>query len=111
MTYLLDDLETAGLIERRPDPADRRARQVVATKRGANLLAALDDRLRTAEARLLTPLEPTARESFRAQVRSLATGIEAVDPLGSPCDLAEAVDAELPVPRRTARSAQSRQRP
>src|ERR1700728_3173079 len=25
MTYLLDDLERAGLIERRPDPADRRA--------------------------------------------------------------------------------------
>ena len=26
MTYLLDDLEAANLIERRPDPADRRAR-------------------------------------------------------------------------------------
>ena len=27
MTYLIDDLEKAGLVERRPDPADRRARQ------------------------------------------------------------------------------------
>jgi DNA-binding transcriptional MocR family regulator len=34
MTYLLDDLEAAGLIERRPDPADRRARRVVATQLG-----------------------------------------------------------------------------
>jgi DNA-binding MarR family transcriptional regulator len=25
MTYLLDDLEDAGLVQRRPDPADRRA--------------------------------------------------------------------------------------
>jgi DNA-binding MarR family transcriptional regulator len=108
MTYLLDDLEAAGLIERRPDPADRRARQVIATKRGAKLLAALDDRLQAAEAQLLTPLEPKARESFRAQVRLLATHIDVLDPLDSPCDLADAVDTELPVPRRTARSARSR---
>src|SRR5437016_8388891 len=52
MTYLLDDLEAASLIERRPDPADRRARRIVATKQGTRLLAALDDRLQTAEAHL-----------------------------------------------------------
>ncbi|MCW2669904.1 MAG: MarR family transcriptional regulator [Frankiales bacterium] len=108
MTYLLDDLESAGLIERRPDPADRRARRIVATKQGTKLLAALNDRLQTAEAHLLTPLDPKARESFRAQLRVLATHIDAVDPLESPCDLADAVDAELPVPRRTAREARSR---
>ena len=33
MTYLLDDLEGAGLVERRPDPADRRARRIVAARR------------------------------------------------------------------------------
>jgi DNA-binding MarR family transcriptional regulator len=108
MTYLLDDLEAAGLIERRPDPADRRARRIVATRQGTKLLAALDDRLQTAEAHLLTPLDPKARESFRAQVRVLATHIDALDPPDSPCDLADAVDAELPVPRRTARSARVR---
>lgn len=108
MTYLLDDLEAVGLIERRPDPADRRARRIVATRKGTRLLAALDDRLQTAEARLLSPLDPTARESFRAQVRVLATQVDAVDPLESPCDLADVVDAELPAPRRTARSPRSR---
>ncbi len=34
MTYLLDDLEAAGLIERRPDPSDRRARRLAATPHG-----------------------------------------------------------------------------
>jgi DNA-binding MarR family transcriptional regulator len=34
MTYLLDSLAEAGLVERRPDPADRRARRIVATARG-----------------------------------------------------------------------------
>ena len=38
MTYLLDDLEAAGLIERRPDPADRRARRIVATPPGRDSL-------------------------------------------------------------------------
>jgi DNA-binding MarR family transcriptional regulator len=108
MTYLLDDLEAAGLIERRPDPADRRARRIVATRKGTKLLAALDDNLRTAEARLLSPLDPAARESFRAQVRVVATRAEALDPLESPCDLEDVVDAELPAPRRTVRPARSR---
>jgi DNA-binding MarR family transcriptional regulator len=108
MTYLLDDLETARVIERRPDPADRRARRVVATHRGTELLTELDGRLRAAEAYLLAPLDQEARESFRAQVRLLATRIDALDPLDSPCELAEEVDAELPSPRRPARATHSR---
>ncbi len=34
MTYLLDDLERAGLVARRPDPADRRAGTLRLTPRG-----------------------------------------------------------------------------
>src|SRR5258708_7137666 len=48
MTYLIDDLEAAKLIERRPDPADRRARRIVATQLVTELLTALDDLLRAA---------------------------------------------------------------
>jgi DNA-binding MarR family transcriptional regulator len=107
MTYLLDDLEAAGVIERRPDPADRRARRVVATQHGIELLTALNDRLRAAEDYLLAPLDQKAIGSFRTQVRLLATRIDALDPLDSPCELAEEVDAELPTPRRPAHSARS----
>src|ERR1700742_1430962 len=39
MTYLVDDLVEAGLVERRQNPDDRRQRQVVATKRGRQLIA------------------------------------------------------------------------
>jgi DNA-binding MarR family transcriptional regulator len=108
MTYLLDDLEGAGLIERRPDPADRRARHVVITPQGTELLATLDDRLRAAESHLLTPLDPEARASFRAQVRLLATQVDSLDPVDSACELAAEVDAELPTPRRPVRSARVR---
>jgi DNA-binding MarR family transcriptional regulator len=96
MTYLLDDLEAAKLIERRPDPADRRARRVVATQHGTELLATLDDRLRAAEAHLLAPLDPETRETFRAQVRLLATRAEALDPIDSPDGRGHEVSGELP---------------
>ena len=99
MTYLLDDLEAADLIERRPDPADRRARQILATQKGDQLLTSLNDLLRAAEAHLLTPLDTDQRDSFRAQVRLLATQLDVLDPPDSPCDLADEVDAEIPAPR------------
>jgi DNA-binding MarR family transcriptional regulator len=98
MTYLLDDLEAAGLIERRPDPADRRARRVVATPLGLESLIALDLRLRAAEEHLLLALDDEQRDNFRQQLRLLATRINALDPLDNPCQLAEQVDAELPTP-------------
>jgi DNA-binding MarR family transcriptional regulator len=104
MTYLIDDLEAAGLIERRPDPADRRARRVVATVLGVELLDALDRRLAAAEADLLRPLDGEARESFRSQLRLVATRINAIDPLSNPCELAQRVEDELSTPQATARS-------
>jgi DNA-binding MarR family transcriptional regulator len=103
MTYLLDDLEAANLIERRPDPADRRARRIVATRQGHELLTSLNDRLRAAEAHLLAPLSAETRDAFRAQVRLLATQLDAVDPPDSPCDLADELDSQLPAPRQTVR--------
>jgi DNA-binding MarR family transcriptional regulator len=96
MTYLLDDLEAAKLIERRPDPADRRARRIVATQLGTELLATLNDRLQAEEAHLLAPLDLETRETFRAQVRLLATRAAALDPLSSPHARTQDVDAELP---------------
>ena len=108
MTYLLDDLEAGGLIERRPDPADRRARRIVATQQGDELLTRLDDRLRAAEAHLLGPLGPERSDTFRAQVRLLATQLDALDPPDGPCDLADVVDTELPAPRQGVRSTRSR---
>jgi DNA-binding MarR family transcriptional regulator len=107
MTYLLDDLEAANLIERRPDPADRRAHRIVATRKGNELLTALNEGLRAAEAHLLAPLGTENRDAFRAQVRLLATQLDALDPPESPCDLADEVNAEIPAPRRAVRSARS----
>ena len=98
MTYLLDDLEAAGLIERRPDPADRRARRVVATRTGRRPAG---DPGWAPPRRRGPPPRPARRSGaaiFRAQLRLLATRLNALDPLDNPCELAEQVDAELPTP-------------
>jgi DNA-binding MarR family transcriptional regulator len=85
MTYLLDELEAAALVERRPDPADRRARQVLLTDTGRGRLCDLERRLRDAEDRLLAPLEPDERDVLRRLLQRLAVG----DDAASPCQVAE----------------------
>ncbi|AWB90759.1 MarR family winged helix-turn-helix transcriptional regulator [Aeromicrobium chenweiae] len=65
MTYLLDDLEQAGMVERRPDPADRRARQVVLTPRGESVLAEVSGRLQDIEREVLGGLVEADAEMFR----------------------------------------------
>ncbi|MFI5429687.1 MarR family winged helix-turn-helix transcriptional regulator [Aeromicrobium sp. UC242_57] len=65
MTYLVDDLEKAGLVERRPDPADRRARQVVLTPRGEKILAEASDRLHDIERTVLGALSEDEAAVFR----------------------------------------------
>lgn len=112
MTYLLDDLEAAGLVERRPDPADRRVRRIVATQDGRALLARLDERLRPAEARVLATLEGADRDRFRDLLRRVATAAASDADPGEPPEgdadapVAEAASpppAARPRPRRGAR--------
>ncbi|MFE2182489.1 MarR family winged helix-turn-helix transcriptional regulator [Streptomyces sp. NPDC059455] len=71
MTYLLDDLETRQLITRRPDPRDRRARQVLITEEGRAQLERAQERLSVAEARLLADLD----EHDARQLRLLLTRV------------------------------------
>jgi DNA-binding MarR family transcriptional regulator len=89
MTYLLDDLERAGLVERRPDPADRRARRVTATEKGRAKAETLERQLRLAEEHVLAPLAAADREMFRGLLQRLATAADRQDPVGSTCDVVE----------------------
>jgi DNA-binding MarR family transcriptional regulator len=58
VTSLVDDLERAGLVERRPDPTDRRATLVAATDEGRAVLAEADRQRRRHAEQLLARLEP-----------------------------------------------------
>jgi DNA-binding MarR family transcriptional regulator len=105
MTYLLDDLERAGHIERCPDPADRRARRIAATERGQTTLAELRDRLQQAEDHLLAALDDDERTAFRALLQRVATHAHGIYPLGSPCDAVEGLDPPGRAPARSRRRA------
>jgi|SRR5882724_280631 len=92
MTYLLDDLERAGLVERSPDPADRRARRVAATPRGRELLGDLDRRLQAAEDQVLAGLAGDGdRRAFRDLLRQLATHADALDHVPDACAAVQSV--------------------
>ncbi|MFD7157156.1 MarR family winged helix-turn-helix transcriptional regulator [Kribbella sp. NPDC059898] len=92
MTYLLDDLERAGLVQRRPDPADRRARLIAPTEQGYEVMCDLERRLRATEDQLLGILDESERASFRMLLQRLAMKANAIDPLHNACTLAEADD-------------------
>jgi len=66
MTYLVDDLEKAGLVTRRPDPADRRARQVVLSAKGRKVLSASSARMGEVERDVLGGLSDDEADTFRA---------------------------------------------
>ena len=86
MTYLIDDLETAGLAERRPDPCDRRARRLVLTDAGRARRCALERGLQEAEEALLATLEPDERALLRRLLRRVAEGAgRPSDTLGAAC--------------------------
>jgi DNA-binding MarR family transcriptional regulator len=91
LTYLIDDLEQLDLVTRRPDPADRRSRLVVATEKGRATWQQHRDALRRVEAHVLGPLAPADSTTFRGLLRQVACSAQARDPLQDLCEVAEQV--------------------
>lgn len=74
MTYIIDALETDGFVERRPDPKDRRIRQVHATKAGRSLLTSARIALRDVEGVLMRHLSPDEQMQLRRLMARVALG-------------------------------------
>ncbi|MEU6424828.1 MarR family transcriptional regulator [Microbispora sp. NPDC046973] len=69
---VLDDLQRRGLIERSPDPADRRVRLLSITPEGRRLRDAAQAGIRRMEERLLSRLSGDDREAFVRVLRVLS---------------------------------------
>jgi DNA-binding MarR family transcriptional regulator len=68
-TFVLDRLEQQGLIQRRPHPTDRRAKQIVLTSAGRRWRADVLNHLRTESP--LTRLTAAQQESLRDLLQTL----------------------------------------
>ena len=95
LTYVLDDLVDAGLVERVAAPQDRRSRKVLATTAGQELLTQYEHRVGAAEQALLAQLDSTqpGAETFRQQVGYLAMSIHRADPTSDPCEAIDHLDS------------------
>jgi DNA-binding MarR family transcriptional regulator len=71
-TFVLDRLEEQGLVERRPHPTDRRAKQIMLTAAGERTRASVLEHLDAQSP--LDALTPAQQESLRDLLRALAPG-------------------------------------
>jgi len=78
---MIEFLEERGLVERKLDPDDRRARKLYPTRRGADLRRRLRPALLAAQERLLAPL---AKAERAALIDMLVRVIEANDSYARP---------------------------
>jgi DNA-binding MarR family transcriptional regulator len=75
MTNRLDRLENAGLVERHPDPGDRRGKLIALTENGKRVVDETIARHVANEERLLTVLTAAEQEQLNALLRKLITGL------------------------------------
>jgi len=75
MTNRLDRLERAGLVERRPDPNDRRGKLIALTETGKRVVDDTIDRHVANEERLLAVLTEAEQEKLNDLLRKLITGL------------------------------------
>ncbi|MEV6781246.1 MarR family winged helix-turn-helix transcriptional regulator [Streptomyces sp. NPDC051098] len=79
MTYLLNDLEQAGLVERKADPSDRRSWHIGATGVGRRRWDELRGPVNAAQRQVLELLPEGLRVPFCAMLGTLAGSMDHLD--------------------------------
>lgn len=72
MVTAVDRLEAGGLLERVPDPTDRRVRALQLTAKGRRTVKQATQVVQQTQDRLMSTLEPQQRAAFRAALLTLA---------------------------------------
>lgn len=74
MVAVVDDLEARGLVERGPDPADRRAHRLTLTKAGRAAARSVAAKLRQTERQVLAGLTDRQRAQLLAALKLIGAG-------------------------------------
>jgi DNA-binding MarR family transcriptional regulator len=74
MVTLIDALEADGLVQRRPNPDDRRAFAITLTERARRLLPQLDQSARALEIAVTAELSASERDLLRNLLQRIASG-------------------------------------
>lgn len=75
MTARLDRLERAGLVERRPDPNDRRGRRIALTDTGLAVIEEMIGRMVAMEVEMLAVLTEEEQVTLNGLLKKLLTGL------------------------------------
>ena len=86
----LGELAERGLVERRPDPADRRATLVALTAHGEEVSAAIRSARKTGASSLFARLPPPDREELARLLTNLRAAADAPPPDAPPPDADQA---------------------
>ena len=81
MTNILHELERRGLVERRPDPEDRRGVLIRLTGEGVGLIGAAIEAHVAEEHRMIGGLSAKERAAFQALLSKLLISLEPVAPI------------------------------
>lgn len=71
MVGLLDEMERRDLVQRHPDPIDRRARRIHLTEHGQEMLAKANEIVRGIEDECLAPLSVEEREQLKEMLQRI----------------------------------------
>jgi DNA-binding MarR family transcriptional regulator len=74
LTGLLDRLEAMGLVERRPNPADRRAILICLTKKGKKIASEVHETIQTANHELLSGFGVQEERGLKAMLKRIHDG-------------------------------------
>lgn len=78
----VDELEELGYVERRPEPGDRRAKLVIPTELGRELLRLSDESIRDIERRAAAALGQPAYEDFKRALGAVVGSLTATSDRG-----------------------------